>query len=119
LLDDLSDFARALAFATAILLRFVQLDGIRPATTASRRNLVGGPFYFDSSFPETRPMSYETFELRFEGCNHTMKIPLVHKDDDSRCFVCNPELRNVPTPGKCPACISAARHEKNARGAGA
>jgi hypothetical protein len=38
-------------------------------------------------------MSYETFELRFEGCNHTMKIPLLHNADDSRCFICHPDLR--------------------------
>jgi hypothetical protein len=64
-------------------------------------------------------MAYETFELRFEGCNHTMQIPLLHNQDDSRCFVCHPELRDVPAPGKCPACTSAARHDENARGAGA
>jgi len=27
-------------------------------------------------------MAYETFELRFEGCNHTMKIPLLHNQDE-------------------------------------
>jgi hypothetical protein len=64
-------------------------------------------------------MSHETFEMRFEGCNHTMKIPLLHNQDDSRCFICHPELRDQPMSGKCPACVSAARHEKNARGAGA
>jgi hypothetical protein len=48
-----------------------------------------------------------------------MKIPLLHNQDDSRCFICHPELRDVPASGKCPACISAARHERNARGAGA
>jgi hypothetical protein len=63
-------------------------------------------------------MSYETFELRFEGCKHTMKIPLLHNSDDSRCFICHPELRDKPMSGKCPACVGAARHEKNARGAG-
>jgi hypothetical protein len=64
-------------------------------------------------------MAYETFELRFECCNHTMKIPLLHNQDDNRCFVCHPELRAVPATGKCPACTSAARHEQNAKGAGA
>ena len=64
-------------------------------------------------------MAYETFELRFEGCTHTMKIPLLHNQDDSRCFVCHPELRDVPATGKCPACTSAVRHEQNAKGAGA
>jgi hypothetical protein len=64
-------------------------------------------------------MPYETFELRFEGCNHTMKIPLLHNQDVSRCFICHPELRDIPATGKCPACVSAARHERNAKGAGA
>jgi hypothetical protein len=48
-----------------------------------------------------------------------MKIPLLHNQDDSRCFVCHPELRDQPMSGKCPACVSADRHHKNARGAGA
>jgi hypothetical protein len=29
-------------------------------------------------------MPYESFDLRFEGCNHTMKIPLLHNQDDRR-----------------------------------
>ena len=62
-------------------------------------------------------MSHETFELRFEGCNHTMKIPLHHNSDDARCFVCHPELRDVPASGKCPACISAAKHKSQSAGA--
>jgi hypothetical protein len=64
-------------------------------------------------------MSYETFELRFEDCNHTMKMPLLRNEDDSHCFVCHPELRDRPAHGKCPACVSADRHHKNARGASA
>jgi hypothetical protein len=62
------------------------------------------------------PTAYETFELRFEGCGHTMKIPLQHNSDPDRCFVCHPELRDVPASGKCPACVSAATHKS--RGAG-
>ena len=64
-------------------------------------------------------MSYEMFEIRFESCGHTLRIPLLHKEDDRRCYICHPELRDRPAPGKCPACVSAARHDRNARGAGA
>jgi hypothetical protein len=63
-------------------------------------------------------MPYKTFELRFEGCSHTMKIPLMHNHDGSRCFICHPELRDIQSPGRCPACVSADEHKKNARGAG-
>ena len=52
-------------------------------------------------------MPYETFDLRFESCGHTVKIPLHHNSDNDRCFVCRPELREVPASGKCPVCISA------------
>lgn len=62
-------------------------------------------------------MPYQTFELRFEGCKHTVTIPLLHNQDNSRCFICLPELRDVPATGKCPACISAARHEMKVGGA--
>jgi hypothetical protein len=43
-------------------------------------------------------MSYETLELRFEDCNHTMKMPLLHNKNDSHRFVCHPELRDRPAP---------------------
>jgi hypothetical protein len=59
-------------------------------------------------------MPYETFNLRFEGCGHTMKIPLVHNSDDDRCFVCHPELRDVPASGKCTVCISVAQRDSKA-----
>jgi hypothetical protein len=52
-------------------------------------------------------MPYETFDLRFESCGHTVRIPLHHNSDNDRCFVCRPELREVPASGKCPICISA------------
>ena len=55
------------------------------------------------------PMSNETFELGFEGCGHTMKVSLQHSANDEKCYVCHPELRDVPAPGKCPACVSAAK----------
>jgi hypothetical protein len=55
------------------------------------------------------PMSHETFELRFEGCGHTMKVSLQHNANDEKCYVCHPELRDVPAPGKCPACLSVAK----------
>jgi hypothetical protein len=61
-------------------------------------------------------MAYETFDLRFEKCGHTLKMPLQHNSDHDRCFVCHPELRDVPASGKCPACISAAEHKS--RGVG-
>jgi hypothetical protein len=63
-------------------------------------------------------MSYETFERRFEGCSHTMRTPLQHDSDQDhdRCFVCHPELRDVPASGKCPACISAAKHKSKGAG---
>jgi hypothetical protein len=51
-------------------------------------------------------MSYETFELRFEGCDHTRPIPLLHNQNDAECFVCHPELRDVPATGKCPECMT-------------
>jgi hypothetical protein len=44
-------------------------------------------------------MSYETFELRFKGCNHTMKIPLLQNQDDSRCFVVIRNCAMFPPPG--------------------
>jgi hypothetical protein len=52
-------------------------------------------------------MPYETFDLRFEKCEHVLKIPLIHNIDDSRCFICRPELRDRPLPGKCPKCMGA------------
>src|SRR5580700_2195277 len=61
------------------------------------------------------PMSNETFELRFEGCGHTMKVSLQHNADDEKCYVCHPELRDVPAPGKCPACVSAAKIQEQGR----
>ena len=57
-------------------------------------------------------MAYETFELRFEGCDHTRPIPLLHNQNDAECFVCHPELREVPAAGPCPDCASAADSEK-------
>jgi hypothetical protein len=48
-------------------------------------------------------MPYETFDLRFEKC----EIPLLHNSDDSLCYICHPELRDRPLPGKCQKCISA------------
>jgi hypothetical protein len=47
-------------------------------------------------------MPMETFPLHFEGCEHVLNIPLVHNSDDSRCYLCHPELRDHPVTGKCP-----------------
>ena len=38
-------------------------------------------------------MPYETFDLRFEKCEHVLKIPLIH---NSRRYICHPELRDRP-----------------------
>jgi hypothetical protein len=51
-------------------------------------------------------MPYETFDLHFENCEYTLKIPLLHNVDDSRYFICHPELRDSPPSGKCPKCMS-------------
>jgi len=51
-------------------------------------------------------MAYETLELRFE-CGHTRTIPLLHNQNDAECFVCHPELRDVPAVGRCPECMNA------------
>ena len=57
-------------------------------------------------------MAYETFYLRFEGCSHTTRIPLQHNSGDhDRCFLCHPELREVPATGN--ARLASAR--RNAR----
>jgi hypothetical protein len=55
---------------------------------------------------EMAAMTYETFEARFEGCDHTRTIPLLHNQNDAECFVRHPELRDVPASGKCPECMS-------------
>lgn len=58
-------------------------------------------------------MRTKTIELRFEGCGHKQRIPLFHNPDESRCFICRPELRDRPLPGKCPGCVSAAERAKS------
>jgi hypothetical protein len=52
-------------------------------------------------------MAYETFPLRFEGCGHVLDVPLQHSPNHNHCFVCQPDLRDVPAPGECPPCIVA------------
>ena len=47
-------------------------------------------------------MPYETLDLRFEKCEHTLKIPLLHNSDDSRCFICHPELEESSPDWKVP-----------------
>jgi hypothetical protein len=51
-------------------------------------------------------MANETFELHFEGCDHPRTIPLLHNQNDSECYACHPELRDIPVRGKCPDCVS-------------
>ncbi len=55
-------------------------------------------------------MPYETFPLRFEECGHVLNAPLLHNANANHegCFVCHPELRDVPVGGKCPECVNAA-----------
>jgi hypothetical protein len=55
---------------------------------------------------EMAGMTYETFELRFEGCDHTRTIPLLHNQNSTECFVCHTELCNVPAVGKSPEHIN-------------
>jgi hypothetical protein len=54
-------------------------------------------------------MPYETFELRFAGCGHVLNVPLQHNAADAQCYVCHPELRDVPAKGACPECASTKR----------
>jgi hypothetical protein len=35
------------------------------------------------------------------------QFPLLHNQTDAECFVCHPELRDVPASGKCPECMIA------------
>jgi hypothetical protein len=55
-------------------------------------------------------MTYESFELRFEGCDHARSVPLLHNQNNAECFVCHPELRNISASGKCPECMTAVAH---------
>jgi hypothetical protein len=44
------------------------------------------------------------FDLKFENCPHTSKIPLSHGANcQVHCFVCQPEKRDKPFPSKCMA----------------
>ena len=55
----------------------------------------------------SRPVSPLYFELRFEGCPHTVTLPLVHGADCKKhCFICMPELRERPFPGVCSKCAT-------------
>jgi hypothetical protein len=47
------------------------------------------------------------FDLKFQDCPHICKIPLSHGADCTlHCFVCHPEMRDKPYPGKCPSCMA-------------
>jgi hypothetical protein len=52
-------------------------------------------------------MPYETFELRFTDCEHVLNVPLIHSTHRVTCYVCEPEMRDVPAKGKCPKCEDA------------
>jgi hypothetical protein len=45
------------------------------------------------------------FELKYRDCPHTSMIPLGHGANcNVHCFICQPEKREQPFPGKCPTC---------------
>jgi hypothetical protein len=45
------------------------------------------------------------FDLHFTDCPHVSKIPLGHGADcKTHCYICLPELRDRPSPGKCFEC---------------
>jgi len=50
-----------------------------------------------------------SFQGTFADCGHTRAIPLQHSasDNHAHCFLCHPELRNRPIPGRCPSCRAA------------
>lgn len=69
--------------------------------------LASGVSAFDrAASPLQSPMAYETFPLRFEGCERVVNVPLIHSSHRVTCYVCQPELRDKPVAGKCPNCIS-------------
>src|ERR1700749_194642 len=58
-----------------------------------------------------QPNPLRDLRTAVSSCGHTMKIPLQHSSDHDRCFMCRPELRDVPASEKCPPCVSAAAHK--------
>ena len=54
----------------------------------------------------TREIQFER-EVRFEGCDHAITIPLLHSAGHVNCFLCQPELLDRPLKGKFPACRAA------------
>lgn len=51
-------------------------------------------------------MGNETITLRFRECIHVVTLDPMHNptDNHAQCYVCHPELLNIPLPGKCPEC---------------
>ena len=52
---------------------------------------------------------WPSFQAMFSGCGHTQPFPLEHNPNKNHteCFVCHPELRKRPLPGRCPSCAGA------------
>jgi predicted RNA binding protein YcfA (HicA-like mRNA interferase family) len=50
-----------------------------------------------------------SFQATYSGCGHKRALPLQHNatDNHAHCFVCHPELRARPIPGRCPSCLAA------------
>jgi predicted amidophosphoribosyltransferase len=50
--------------------------------------------------------------LRFRDCIHVVSLDPVHNptDNHAHCYVCHPELQNIPLPGTCPECDTAGRY---------
>jgi hypothetical protein len=49
-------------------------------------------------------------ELRFRDCSHVVTLPPMHNhaDNHAQCYVCHPELQQIPIRGACPTCDAAA-----------
>jgi hypothetical protein len=60
-------------------------------------------------------MAYETFQLRFEECEHVLNVPLIHSSHRVTRYVCQPEMRDVPMKGKCPKCMADAKRDTTMR----
>lgn len=52
---------------------------------------------------------WPSFQAMFSGCGHTQPFPLEQNPNKNHteCFVCHPELRKRPLPGRCPSCAGA------------
>ena len=54
---------------------------------------------------ENDPSRPRYFDLKFRDCPHSLNIPIGHSGNCAvYCFVCQPEKREQPFPGKCFRC---------------